>query len=239
MRSKIFSISLLVAISAFIGGCSSFKVKSDVDSLARTDAAQKKNYLVMPGLRGVQETDLQYQEFVTYVDAVLQERGLIKVTSTDDADILIFFSYSMGDPQVNQYTYSTPIFGQTGVSSASTYGNVSSTGAFSATTTYTPTYGVTGSAIQTKREVLYTRMVQLEAMDVPTYRADKKLVQVWKTSVISTGTSGDLRLVMPFLVAAMKPYVGTNISRRITVEISEKDKSLKALRALHPQPDDD
>ena len=209
----------------------------NVDSLAQTDASVKKRYVLLPGGKGVDAGDLQFQEFAAYIDKVLAENGFVKVNTFQDADVAIFFAYAIGDPQTYQYSYSLPTWGQTGVSSANTYGTVSSYGGmatYSGTTTYTPTYGITGSTTNIGTNTVYTRFLFLDAYDVATYAKEQKMSQVWKTNVVSTGSSGDLRLVVPYMVVAMKPYLGTNTGRRIELVVPANDPSVQLLRGGKP-----
>ena len=238
-KNAIF-LSLLVSV-ALLSGCATMQPTrfiSNVDSLAQADAAAKKRYVLMPGGKGVEAGDLQFQEFAAYVEKVLAEKGFVKVGAFQDADIAIFLAYAIGDPQTYQYSYSLPTWGQTGVSSSNTYGTVSSYGgmaSYSGTTTYRPTYGVTGSTTHVGTNTVFTRFLFVDAYDVPTYLKEKKMNQVWKTNVVSSGWSGDLRWVVPYMVAAMKPHLGTNTGRTIEVEVSVNDPTVQLLRGGQPQ----
>jgi hypothetical protein len=74
------------------------------------------------------------------------------------------------------------------------------------------------------------------AYDLAAYRHEKKQRQVWKTSAVSTGSSNDLRLVLPYMIAAMKPYLAGNTGRSIQVELKEEDPAVSALRGRHIKP---
>ncbi len=227
---------MLVVCAAILSGCETMqpmRFYSSIDSLARPDAAAMKRYILVPGGKGVEVGDLQFQEFATYIDKALTENGFIKASTLQEADVAIFLTYAIGDPQTYQYTYSLPTWGQTGVSSANTYGTVSSygnTATYSGNTTYTPTYGVTGSTTHLATNTTYTRFLFLDAYDVATYTKENKMNQVWKTNVVSVGSSNDLRLVVPYMVAAMKPYLGTNTGRKVEIEVREDDPAVKLLR---------
>jgi hypothetical protein len=229
--------SILAICAAMLSGCTTMqpiRFHSSIDSLARPDAAAKKRYVLMPGGKDVDVGDLQFQEFASYIDKVLTESGFVKAPTFQEADVAIFLAYAIGDPQTYQYTYSLPTWGKTGVSSANTYGTVSSYGnsaTYSGTTTYTPTYGVTGYTTQIASNTVYTRFLFLDAYDVATYVKENKMNQVWKTSVISTGSSNDLRLVVPYMVTAMKPYFGANTGRKVEVEILADDPAVQLLRS--------
>jgi len=240
MCPKNIFLALLLAGVGFLSGCAGMQPKrfvSSVDSLAQADAVAKKRYVLLPGGEGVEASDLQFQEFAAYVERILSENGFVKVATVQDADVAIFLVYAIGDPQTHQYTYSIPTWGQTGVSSSNTYGTVSSYGGmatYSGTTTYTPTYGLTGSTTHVGRQTVYSRFLFLDAYDLPAYMKEQRMTQVWKTSVVSTGSSGDLRLVVPYMVAAMKPYLGTNTGRRIEVQVLENDPAVQILRGGQP-----
>ncbi|WP_310600255.1 hypothetical protein [Desulfobulbus sp.] len=235
MRIDSILLAVLLAGVTLLTGCAAMQSRfaSDVDSLAQTDAGAKKRYVLLPGGKGVEAGDLQFQEFAAYVEKVLAEKGFVKVATFPDAEVAIFLTYAIGDPQTYQYAYSIPTWGQTGVSSANTFGTISSyrgVPTYSGTTIYTPTYGITGSTTHIGTSTVYTRFLFLDAYDVQAYIKERKMTQVWTTSVVSTGQSDDLRLVIPYMVAAMKPYLGTNTGRKIKVEVPTDDPEVQMLR---------
>lgn len=240
---SLISTSTSLAICAFLfSSCATFqspKIISSVDSFARTEAVVKKRYVLMPGGKGIEVGDLQFQEFAGYIDKVLAEKGFEKASALEVADIAVFFTYAIGDPQTYQYSYSIPTWGQTGVSAAHTYGTVYSygnTGTYTGTTTYTPTYGVTGSTTHIATDTVYRRFLYLDAYDLAIYAKENKMTQVWKTSVTSIGSSNDLRMVLPYMVTAMKPYLVTNTGRKVDVEIFANDPAVLLLRSSQASP---
>lgn len=231
---------LVVIIGAGNAGCIASRFVSEVDSFSQTSATAKTRYVLLPGQKGLEETDLQFVEFSTYIDQAMQSRGYVKADAGRPAELTIFLSYGIGDPQTNQRSYAMPVFGQTGVSSSQTYGSFSTfggTGTYSGTTTYTPTYGITGYQSSVQSYTTYTRFLFIAAYDV-TGSTDKKPLQLWRTEVTSTGNSNDLRHVFPYMVEAMKPYLATNTGKKITVEIPEDDpKVLHLVKSTAPQHD--
>ncbi|AEG13144.1 hypothetical protein Sbal183_0372 [Shewanella baltica OS183] len=227
---------LMIATLALLQACAmgpQFYV--NIDSISAPEAVSKTKYILLPGVKDVEEGDLQYREYATYVDRALALKGYTKATSFSGADIAIFLGYGVGDPITSQFTYSLPTFGQTGVSSANTYGTVNrygNTATYSGTTTYTPTYGVTGSTTHTGTQTTYFRYMWLDAVNLDEYRKTEKEIQLWKTTVSSTGSSGDLRQVFPILVAASKPHIGGNTGKEVEVVLSEDDKRVTEIKGL-------
>jgi hypothetical protein len=235
MKNVLFALALALAL--ILSGCQatapSFNV--NVDSISVPASNELKRYILLPNNEGVNVDNLQFQEYAGYVERALTDQGFVKATDFDDANVAIFVGYGIGDPQTNQYTYSIPTWGKTGVSSSNTnstvnaYGN---TATINSTTTYTPTYGITGSTTGTRVSTTYTRFLFVSALDLNQYKINGQTKQIWKTSVISTGSSGDLRQVLPILVAASKTYLSKNTGKMINVSIKEEDKRVLAVKGI-------
>jgi len=225
-NARLWILSLLWIL--LMTGCATItpQFHVNVDSLSTGNSNEGKNYILIPGNEGVNINDLQFKEYALYINRVLISLGYISAKSFEKADLAIFLSYGIGDPQEHQYSYSLPVFGQTGVSSANTYGTLNSFGNYSSVTTFTPTYGVTGYTSHAGAYSQFFRFMLLETYDLDIYRKSKKEIQVWKTMVTSTGSSGDLRMVFPILVAASKPYIGSNTGQQVKIILDENDQSI-------------
>jgi hypothetical protein len=218
-----------------LASCVGLEYQAHVDSFAHPDLKTNLRYILLPGEKDMDPSDLQFLEFASYVEKVLAEKGYNKAQSADKADIAIFLSYGIGDPQTHQASYAMPTYGQTGVSSATTYGTISSfggTGSYSGATTYTPTYGVTGYVPMVQSYTTYRRFLLIAGYELLASAKYSKSVQLWKTEVLSSGSSNDLRKVFPYMVAAMRPYLATNTGRKIQVNLSEDDEFANQLKSM-------
>lgn len=72
----------------------------------------------------------------------------------------------------------------------------------------------------------------LDAYDLDAYKKDNKLSQVWKTTVTSTGSSGDLRRVLPILVAVSKQYLGVNTGRKVEISLKETSPAVIEIKDI-------
>lgn len=234
----LYSFLLLILVY----GCSSIpEYKISVNSFARNDSDVKRKYVLRSGDKDVPESDLQFLEFQDYIRRGLNSRGLTYTEKMEDADLVILVNYGIGEPQTHSYTYSAPVWGQTGYSSATTVGtfsNYGSSGSYSANTTLNPTYGVTGYAPQTETVTTFSRWLSVAAYDAQALSKDKKMEQVWKSNIVSTGTSGDLRKVMPAMVVASWPYWAKNTGEMVNLSIEEDNPSILALRENKKEKDD-
>lgn len=227
-----------------MGGCASTastRFVVSVDALSTPNAENMKSYVLIPGQEGVNADDLQFREYAEYLDRALAMRGFAKVDDIKQADMAILVGYAIGEPKEHVYSYSIPHFGQTGVSSSSTYGTVQSYGGgygtYSGTTTYQPKYGITGYSSHVGTYTTFTRGLFLTAVDLKVYQETEKIRELWKVTAISTGISSDLRLVFPYLVTAAQPYLGQSTDKKaVKITLRENDKRVVEIREGIKQP---
>jgi hypothetical protein len=67
----LFSLSSILVV-----GCSQ-KFIVNIDSLSSSVAKEKTKYILIPGNNDISNSDLQYMEFESYTDKVLQDLGFI------------------------------------------------------------------------------------------------------------------------------------------------------------------
>ncbi len=103
-------------------------------------------------------------------------------------------------------------------------------GTYHGTTTYTPSYGVTGYKTEVGSYTTYLRFLIIDAVDIEEFKSSGKIVQLWKTTAISRGTTGDLRQVFPVLVAASRPYIATNTGKIVEVTLTLNDKAIREIK---------
>lgn len=233
MRVILFTLFAIALSGCATTGQPTFEVV--VDSLASPQASSKKTFLLIPGNDGVTWDDLQFQEYANYLMRVLNAQGYVSAKSANEADLAIILSYGIGDPQTYQYSYSLPTWGQTGISSANTYGTATTYGnttSVNATTTYTPTYGVTGYNTHTGVRTTFFRYAFITGYDFEKYKETEQQTQLWQTTITSIGSSGDLRRVFPILIGASAPYLATSTGQKVNVSVKEEDKVVKAVKGL-------
>ncbi|WP_150430762.1 hypothetical protein [Dechloromonas sp. CZR5] len=216
---------LLLLLCAVLSGCATNNVTPPlhfavlVDSIAAENRGVPKTYVIGSGDNKISSGDLHFREYAEQVEKALAVNGYVKAASPDDAAILIALVYGISDPKDTTSSYAMPVFGQTGVAASNTYGRIGAGGTFSATTTNTPSFGVTGYVPITENQTTYTRYFVATAFDINASKASGKDTQLWKTTVTSSGSSGDLRYVFPYMVYATQPYLGSNTGKKIEVKV--------------------
>lgn len=188
---------------------------------------------------GLNSDDLQFKEFSKYVENALNLKNIKCTDNYKNASTVVFLSYGVDKPITETYTAFKPTFGQTGYSSSNTTGNIYTDGNnayYSGQTTYTPTYGITGSIPYQESVILYPRWIVLEAWDLNEYRKNKTMALIWKTSISSIGISSDLRYIFPIMLAAATPYISENTKQNVNIIISEKNEKVLIIKGDSNKP---
>jgi hypothetical protein len=147
-----------------------------------------------------QESSLEYATYCNLIRQELSKHGF-QDAPADQATATVSFAYAISGPTEKQI--SVPVFGQTGVSSSHTSGEVSTFGGVStvqATTEYNPTYGITG--YKTRSVTEHTRCLKLIIAEKRA-SPDGKLKVLYEATVISTGSSGQISFVMPAMIKSL------------------------------------
>lgn len=229
MSRVLLAIFLLFVLSS----CSTVPTYTvNIDSLAEVNAESSGTYTIIPINDSISTNDLQFLEFVRYIRASLPVSVGQYVEPNTGADLVVLLDYGIGDPTEEISSYSIPQFGQTGVSSAQTYGTVSTygnTGTYSGTTTYTPTYGITGYSTHVQSRQTYQRYIALFAYKLNSDGAEPK--QIWQTRIVSRGSNNDFRSVFPIILSAASTFIATDTNGMVTVAIKEDADSVLRLKA--------
>lgn len=226
-KSTGFSRRILVlALFALLTACSttprSLQFRTEIDSLAAVgDRRSSMRFVLLPGNPGANDQDLQFIEFKSYIEKILANRGYSKAGSLQDSNVVMFLSYGVGAPEMHQYSYEVPLWNDMG------YYYPYRMSRFNRG--YYPGYGVGGYAQRIESYTTFRRYLLLEACEKEAYLQQQQRRQIWKTSVQSSGASDDLRLVFPYMAAAMQAYIGSNTGHMVTVDIDETDPLVRSL----------
>lgn len=221
MKKIVRAVTLLCLVS-LTGSCVTYRVS--VDSLAAPNSPGNSVF-VAPGDPNIDPGDLLFQEFAAQVEIALKNQGFLVVDDFAEADQVVFLTYGISDPQ--EQTIAIPQYGRTGINSATTQGTIysyGSTSTFTGTTTYNYEYGITG--YQNVTRTVYTRIIILDSYDIRAFATTNRMIQVWKTDIISTGRSSDLRQTFPYMMAAADDYLGRDSNRQVTVNLSARSSAV-------------
>jgi len=231
--------TFLVVLVTFVF-CSCFAQEESTDkifysvsvrSLKDADTPMQKYYHILPGDKGISEGDIEFKEFARQIKFVLRKKGYIERT-IDKAQFVIFLTYGIGEPQVDNYSFTFPEFGKIG-GSTTTFSAHSWEGMGSTVTgemTQEPTYGVTGYDKYSGSVTTYTRYMILDAYDLQGYKWNGKTENTWRTYVVSSGRSDDLENVFTYLVVASENYINNKTNGDAHLRLEEEDEGVNEVR---------
>ncbi|MFC0141574.1 hypothetical protein ACFFJN_16550 [Erwinia mallotivora] len=194
-----------------------------------------KKYVVVPASESLEQEDpLLYSHLAQQVKSRLTEMGYSPVDNVKQAEQVILLDYRRSGAMSKTENIVMPVWGQNGISSATTQGNVStgtthylggstSRSAYSETTTYTPSYGVTGYQNALVTNVYYSVGVSLQSIDAGQLHSNKKSITLWRVTAISTGNKPDSLSDYKGLISMMSVYAGqtTNTDFRKRIDPSK------------------
>lgn len=176
MFKKVFFLFFSFALT----GCTDVTVTTMVEAISSLDeSSTSKSYFVQAYEE--QNTNTLSWEINKKIFIVeLQKKNIEVVNSKSNSDYVVFFGYGIDKGEKVTTNYSIPQFGVTGYSGSNTYGTAYGN-AYSATTTLTPTYGITGHSSGSTTNLIFTRSLKV---DIYNRRTGK---QVYEAIAISAG----------------------------------------------------
>jgi hypothetical protein len=199
---------------AWLLSCATRSVETTVETHHRLGAADlAKRVVVLPAQKEKADT-LEFAEYAKLVEDGLRRQGFQIVPVGEPTDLVAFFGYGIDQGHDELYSYAIPQFGQTGIQSSQTLGTVQNFGAgatYNGTTTYTPSYGVTGWTPQVGTRRLYTRAIALDIYDIS--QGDEP-IKLYESLATSQGSSGALGEVIDEVLASLfQNFQATGVHR--------------------------
>ena len=177
-----------------------------------------KTYKVVP-LKGV-VYDLATQSEMRLVEAALSSVGWEK---SEKPEMTIFYEREYLGSSAVEHRLPYEIRGQTGISSSQTTGQILSGGSISATTTYTPSYGVVGMGEFKLSSSIYSHGLTLVAYDSTSLNTPAQYRQLWKATLTLSGEIADNDLALKGMLMLAKDVVGLSFPLGTTKQISKKE----------------
>lgn len=189
-----WKLIFLTLVITLLAGCGTTRLQGAVTRFHTLDGSPK-TFAIFP-LENQQDS-LEFRAYAKTLSNELMAKGW-KEELAETADVAIFLEYAIGGKTV---TRSYPIFKQVPFGNATTTGTISSSGQIQATTTQATTLAVAGTGTYT--DEVFVREVNLKMFSMPIWRASKKMEPVFDGTINSTGTTGQLPVVMPTLIRAL------------------------------------
>ncbi len=202
-----------------------------VSALAQPQAELKKAYVIIPIDPSIPPGDLQFAEYATELMRALNDNGYHPAETVEKAEIVIYMGYAISQPQEHTFTGTQTEYGFTDTTSKTT-----ATSGFKTVdaTTHSSTYGPTGTSTTTSIVTTYRRSLLISAADAGILHAaangdadaKAKNPELWRETVTSEGSNGDLREIMPTLIYAASTQFAQNSHAALLNRIRAKDENV-------------
>ena len=208
---------LFVILSFFLSSCYAY-VDSNVQSYSKIKTNDyRKSIAILPTNKEMINS-LEFEEFSYKVAAQLRYKNFNVINDPAKAELIALVNYGIDTGQNVTSTVTLPTYGQTGYSGSSTFGSLNTYGnygTFSGTTTYYPSYGITGYQNYTSNRTVYTRVFQLDI-----YEAFKTLDdnpnKIYEAKVVSRGRCSSISSVIDEILASLFRDFPNSFSGSIT-----------------------
>lgn len=191
---KIWKLICLALIATFLTACGTTSLQGSVTRFHTLDGTPK-TFAIFP--LEDQQNSLEFRSYAKTLSNELAAKGW-KEELADKADVAIFLEYAIGG---KTETYSYPILKQVPFGSATTTGTISPSGQIQATTTQATTVAVAGTGTYT--DTVFVREVKLKMFSIPVWQTSKKMEPMFEATINSTGSTGQLAIVMPTLISGL------------------------------------
>ena len=204
-----------------------------------------KTFYIESGDNNIPSNDIEFREYANYVAKSLKSDGAQEINDKKNSDMCILVTYGISDESYIE-TIPFPIWGKTGISSINTtshttgsaYGSVSGIGnsaydsvqgnsSTNTTTRVNPSYGIVGFSNVDRKVHVFRRVLNIYAYD---NNQTNESTMLWKTNIISDGSSSDLRIVLPAMAFSSIGYLGKSSGEIKNFYIFEDEENFLSWR---------
>jgi hypothetical protein len=229
-------IGLGTSLSCMLAAC----VVSKVDAYALPQVDLQQVYQVAP-LDSALWGDLQFQEAAGAMRNALKLRGFnVASDPQQKPDVVVLTEFGVGAPRTVSRTTSSSVYGfvdrPNGTATIKPAPGMLP-GTFKVEQPTMKSYEQVGTETHTLSDTVYERHLTMVAYDYKAYQERHEQRQIWKVTVVSDGTSGDMRDVLPSLVAAAQPYLGKSTGKQVNVTLGKNSPEVESVRTgVAPPP---
>ena len=185
------------------------KYRVTIDAITAPNITLKPSTYKFESLKkNLDSNSLRFQQYSNPLAKLLHEKGYLKVTKGEIPQQIIYFDYGIEKVKEERKSYEEPDI-TIGFGFSYPYGVF---GGY-----YDPFYYPVyyGNRYHSYTNTYYNRYITILAKD-------KFSKELWRVDVSSIGKSKNLRKIIPLLIEASKPYLGTTTKEPIELVIKEK-----------------
>jgi hypothetical protein len=231
MKANRLFIALSGLAALFLTGCATrYDVHLDALNSGSAQAGSGLSlYRLSSDTPGVEETDLFFKEVSRQLAPALAQAGYQRVANPSEADLQIDVRAVLSDPLVETRSYSEPIYfdspGYVQTVRVPIVGKDGKVIRYAYSRYWTgPRTRFAGYVDRDRQLTVYDKILKLSARRVDA--SGEAGEEIWAISTRLRSESTDYRSVLPFMLAAAEPYIGSRTDGEIKVRIREDAEEL-------------
>ncbi|MCP4092284.1 MAG: hypothetical protein GY747_02455 [Planctomycetes bacterium] len=217
-----FAIPLLLALLASCSfGPQIYEVQ--VDAQATEPQPESQSYVLASAMEGTSTSDLQFQEFASYLNHALQDQGYRPAFNRADADLVISLAYGISEAIEKKEYYRQPIWETNdapyvyrAIPTGSRRDCPTSIGYYPA-----PRHRIVGYTEGSRTVIVFDHTMQVFAMTSRQIGSSMMSLEQWSVDCKVTDARGDLRVTLPVMLAGARIYFGKSSGRTVIFELEE------------------
>lgn len=218
MKHLPLSFALIVGLTAI--GCASAQYKVRINSFTAASVEQLSPPATIAVVPSASSGNALFADEVRRkAESLLRDEGY-RVAAPEDADILVFAVFGMGQPRTESQTI--PLYSPDGTT-VDQKGNVTVIGREA------------GSwSMLTRSVTQHDRWMMIAAADAAPFHTENLAAEdirwLWISEVISSGRSSDLRKVIDYMLVPAMEWFGKSTGEIVSVQLDENDGRVVRLR---------
>lgn len=209
-----------------------------ISSSANANAETARSYELVPMESAIARTDADFVEYASYVERALAGKGLMRAAPGEQPDILILLRYGTDEPKKQVRAETSADFDHVAMSAqgaefsnAASSSGKGSASMGSASRAGPATRFAVSSDIGPRTYTTYSHFILLDGYLVDPDRDAGEWEKAFETDIGSTGTSGDLHEVFPYMIGAALDSIAANTGDVFRTSISDSDKRMDLVRS--------
>jgi hypothetical protein len=211
LKSIILILFLLLITTACTPVVSKYRVTIDAISSPNT-LVKPSSYTIKALGKDTDTNSLRFQRQSQYLVKLLNKKGYIQNSSENLAEEIIYFDYGIEKLKEERSTYSEPDI-SFGVSWGYPFGY------------YHHRYHPFWHNVSYTSYRSYSRTYRLFNRYITILAKDKIGKELWRVDASSVGESDNLNKIIPLLIEAIEPYIGTDTDKPVHIVVEEERKS--------------
>ena len=249
MNSSLARAASVTGLAVSLSACGTL-YKLDVTAYNNPDHELGNTYVILSASPEISMDSPEFAEYASQLERALAANNYQRVSGDDleQAELAVYLYADISDPAKRYHEVNNAImetdYDTTTTRESQTVGGSQSGGSQGQGSSQTrsieqpPPDVLIGYETRQFATTVYLKHLSIQAVDLHRYAKDIKQVgrekavpqEIWSVEVETTGRPSELSEVVPVMIAAAEPYIGTGTEDTVRIKMGESDRRIKSIR---------